>query len=84
MAAETGFSDQLRAAIGNSGLTRYVIAKAAGIHQTQLSRFMIGQRGLSIEGIDKICELIGARLVVDRNAKRPAQREPNKPKRKGK
>jgi hypothetical protein len=80
MAPKAGFSDQLRAAIAGSGLTRYAIAKVTGIHQSQLSRFMVGERGLSIEGIVKICELIGARLVVERQAKGRPVRLSNKTK----
>ena len=80
MAAKKGFSDQLRAAIDNSGLTRYAIAKATGTQQSQMSRFMAGERGLSIECIEKICELIGARLVVEHRVDQPAPRKQSKPK----
>jgi hypothetical protein len=69
-------------AIDHSGLTRYAIAKATGIHQSQLSRFMVGERGLSIEGIEKICDLIGARLVVEDRTKQPTRRKLNKGKEK--
>jgi transcriptional regulator with XRE-family HTH domain len=64
MTSKTGFSEQLRQAIARSGLSQYRLAKLSGIDQSQLSRFMNGERGLSIEGIEKICELIGARLAI--------------------
>ena len=65
MGKQPGFTDQLRQAIKQSGFSQYRLAKLSGTDQSQLSRFMHGERGLSIEGIERICELIGARLVVD-------------------
>jgi hypothetical protein len=65
------FSDQLRRAIEGSPKTRYVICKETGILQSVLSRFMHGKGGLSVEGIDRICESIGARLVAGDVAPQP-------------
>jgi transcriptional regulator with XRE-family HTH domain len=64
------FGDQLRRAIETCGLSRYAIWKATGIDQPTLSRFMRGKSGLTIESIDKICQLISARLIVPRKTKR--------------
>lgn len=64
------FQQQLLDAIERSGLSRYAISKATGIPQSQLSRFVHGQEGLSIESINSICELLGLRLVG------PAKRKP--------
>jgi len=75
MTTKIGFSTQLRQAIARSGLSQYRLAKLSGIQQSQLSRFMNGERGLSIEGIEKICELIGARLVVDIKPKQKQTRK---------
>ncbi len=72
MASQKTFPEQLRREINRSGMSLYAIAKATGIQKSQMSRFMSGERGLSIEGIEKVCTLIGLRLT-----------KVSKPKRKG-
>ncbi len=71
MTKPMGFIEQLRGAIAQSGISMYRLAQLSRIDQSQLSRFMRGERGLSIEGIEKICEIIGARLVIDSKPKAP-------------
>ena len=66
------FPDQMRRAIKRSGMSKYAIAKATGIQESQLSRFMSGERGLSIEGITAICDLLRLELV-QRNAGKPTK-----------
>jgi hypothetical protein len=63
--AKRKFSDDLRRAIGRSEKTRYRIGQETGIAESTLSKFVSGKGGLSLEGIDAICQSIGARLVVD-------------------
>ena len=63
-------SEQLRKAMERSGLSRYEIAKRAGIEQSSLSRFFSGERGLSQDAIDALCALLGLRLVGRRPRKR--------------
>jgi len=63
-------SDQLKAAIDASGLSRYAICKAIGMDQSVMSRFMAGTGGLSTEMTDKLCEFLGQHLVT---AKQPAK-----------
>ncbi len=58
-------SEQLREAIERCGKTRYQISKETGIEQAVLSRFVNRQAGMSWGSIDKLCECIGARLVLD-------------------
>jgi hypothetical protein len=67
----TSFSEQLRAAIRKSGWSGYAIAKETGIPQAQLSRFMNDKGGLQQSNIDKVCELIGAKLVAGKPARKP-------------
>ena len=62
-------SDQLRAAIDASGMSRYAICKAVGVDQAVMSRFMSGKGGLAQSTIDGIGELLGLWLVSD--AERP-------------
>jgi len=56
-------SDQLRAAVKHSTLSRYAICKAIALDQSAMSRFMRGERGLSLEVIDKLGLLLGLRLA---------------------
>jgi transcriptional regulator with XRE-family HTH domain len=55
-------SEQLRQAIAASGITRYEIAKATGVSQSTLSKFMLRQRGISIEAMDAVGLFLGLRL----------------------
>ena len=53
---------QLLAAIEDSGMTAYAIAKRAGTTQAVLRRFMLGQRDLRLETAAKIAEVLGLEL----------------------
>ena len=63
-------SDQLRAAINASELSRYRIGKELGIDEATLSRFMSGERGLRMSVLDKLSVFLGVRIVIDKQAKR--------------
>ena len=56
-------SDRIRQAIESSDVSRYAIAKATGIEESALSRFVNGKRGLSMEAIDTVAEYLGLELV---------------------
>jgi transcriptional regulator with XRE-family HTH domain len=56
-------SDQLRLAIAECGISRYRIAKETGIHESTLSRFCRGQRGLSTAALDTLADFLRLRLV---------------------
>ncbi|MHB1035127.1 MAG: hypothetical protein ACYC35_28750 [Pirellulales bacterium] len=64
-------TDQLRDAIDASGLTRYAIFRATGISQCTLSKFYLGQRGLSMEALNKLGQCLGLRIV----AKKPTAKK---------
>jgi transcriptional regulator with XRE-family HTH domain len=64
------FSDQLRRAILDSGLTRYVISRETGVAESVLSRFVRGERGLSTESIDPLMEFLGLEIRPRRKARR--------------
>lgn len=51
-------TDQLRQAIDDSGLTRYRIAQETGISEATLSKFYLGQRGLSMEALNALGECL--------------------------
>ena len=61
-------SEQLRAAIEDSGETRYAIAKATGIDQSVLSRFVNGERGLSLDAIDTLGDYLKLEIVRKRRS----------------
>ena len=55
-------SDRLKAAIEGSGLTRYAVAKAAGVAQITVDRFMEGTRDLRLATADKLAVALGLEL----------------------
>jgi transcriptional regulator with XRE-family HTH domain len=57
-------SDQIREAITASCVTRYVLARQAGIPESAISRFMSGKLGLSTSTLDKIAEVLGLQVRV--------------------
>jgi ribosome-binding protein aMBF1 (putative translation factor) len=62
-------TDVLKAAIEESGVSRYRIAMDTGILQTSLSRFMAGETSLRLDKADVLAEYLGLELVRKRKAK---------------
>ena len=50
--------DAICNAIEGSDKTRYRISKDTGISQTQLSRVMSGERGLSIDALERLADYL--------------------------
>jgi DNA transposition AAA+ family ATPase len=67
-------SDELREAVERSGLSRYSIWQQTGIDQGSLSKFMDGERGLGMESIDKLADLLGLHIVAKPEPRRPKGR----------
>jgi hypothetical protein len=65
-AKHSPISEQLRQVILDCGETRYAISKATGIGQDVLSRFIHGERGLSMEVLDKVGEYLGLGIAADK------------------
>jgi transcriptional regulator with XRE-family HTH domain len=63
MSKSKPLSDQLREAVRNSAHSRYQISQATGISQGNLSRFVHGTAGLSLDSLDLLCEYLGLRVV---------------------
>jgi plasmid maintenance system antidote protein VapI len=57
-------SDEVRDAVIASGMSRYAIAKALGVAESTMSRFVNGKGGLSMEYLDRLGELLGLHVVV--------------------
>ena len=65
-------SDELRQAVERSGVSRYSIWRQTGIDQGSLSKFMDGERGLGMESIDKLADLLGLHIcTADAEQRRP-------------
>jgi transcriptional regulator with XRE-family HTH domain len=59
-------SDQVRQAIKASGQSCYAIAKATGISESTLSRFMSGERGLPMKTLDRLGEYLELLIIQTR------------------
>ena len=69
----TPIAKQLIAAIRKAerqGITRYRIAKAAGVHQSQLSRLLAGEKRPRLDTAERIAEALGCevRLVPKKDS----------------
>jgi hypothetical protein len=61
------FSDQIRAAVDASELSRYRICKEIGISESTMSRFMAGKGGLSMGSLDPLASLLGLEIATKPN-----------------
>jgi transcriptional regulator with XRE-family HTH domain len=57
-------SDEIRDAVGASGMSRYAIAKALGVAESTMSRFMARKGGLSMEYLDRLATLLDLHIVT--------------------
>lgn len=56
--------DDIRSAIDASGKSRYRLWQETGISQGQLSQFMAGTKGLSVEALEKLAECLELEIVA--------------------
>ena len=54
--------DLIRRAVQDSGRTPYAVAQAAGVPQAVLSRFLRGERGVTLDTAEKLCRALGLDL----------------------
>jgi transcriptional regulator with XRE-family HTH domain len=66
--------ETIRQAIQASELTQREIARQVEIDQSQVSRFAHGERTLSAETLDELCELLGLELVPKRSPAKPKKK----------
>jgi transcriptional regulator with XRE-family HTH domain len=64
----TRVSDQLRRIIDDCGLSHSEIVEQTGIDKGTLSKFMHGERGLSMKALDRLGQCLG--LTVNMRRKR--------------
>ena len=62
-------TDQLRQAIDDSGMTRYRIAQETAISEATLSKFYLGQRGLSMEALNALGDYLELTIIMERKPK---------------
>ena len=62
-------SDQIRAAVEASGLSRYRIAKQLGIAESTMSRFMAGS-GMETEHLDALADLLDLNLAPRKRSRK--------------
>lgn len=70
MAIRTTLSEQLRPLIEQSGMSRYRICKRIGLAESAMSRFMSGERGLSMEVLDRLFPLLELRIVAAQRSRK--------------
>lgn len=63
--ANQDVTEQLREAIRKSRLSLHGISRVSGIGADRLSRFVRGERGLSLEAVERLCRALKLRLVRD-------------------
>ncbi|GAB5444703.1 MAG: hypothetical protein Fues2KO_50520 [Fuerstiella sp.] len=56
--------EQLRGAIEASEKSRYRIARETGISESQLSRFMTGEKGLSPDAMEKVADCLNLEFIL--------------------
>ena len=61
-------SDQIRAIVDASGMSRYRICREIDITQASMSRFMNGKGGLSLATLDRLAALLRLSIVAERSA----------------
>jgi plasmid maintenance system antidote protein VapI len=64
------FSDELRRAVDECGMTRYRLCKELNIAESTLSRFMSGERGLTMKCLDRLAELLDLHIAASRRPKK--------------
>jgi hypothetical protein len=65
----TDIIGQLRAAIEACCESRYALSCKSGVQQSAMSRFMSGERGLSLESAARLAEVLGLELRPKRSRK---------------
>ena len=61
---------QICHAIESNGQTRYAISKATGIPQSQLSRLMAGESGLSIDSLERLVNHLNLEIIIRRKRRK--------------
>lgn len=72
MDAKDDIEKQLRDAIAASGQSLNQLGHAASVNDGQLSRFVRGERTLTLETVGRLCKVLGLRFCSDAAESSPA------------
>ena len=61
---QSKLSDQVRKAASECGISQYALSRVTGIDKAAMSRFISGERGLSIENLDALADVLNLRIVA--------------------
>ena len=68
--------DEIRKAIKASNKTRYRLSKETGIVQSQLSRLMSGEKGVSLDNLERLADALDLEIVIrPKRARKSAMRK---------
>ncbi len=70
----------IKQAVSKSGLSLSELARKSGVDQAAISRFMLGQRTLTLKSAAKLFDVLNLEVVEGRGAEQP-ETEPRAPKR---
>ncbi|MCP3903274.1 MAG: helix-turn-helix transcriptional regulator [Planctomycetes bacterium] len=56
--------DTLRRAVEKSDESRYRIAHGSGVAASQLARLVSGERGLSVESVERLSDYLGLEIII--------------------
>jgi hypothetical protein len=82
---ETGLIGQLKEAIQASGKSLYRLGKESTVGPDRLSRFMRGERSLTLDAAEKLCDVLRLKLVpvpseqAEAPEAAPKKRRPRRP-----
>lgn len=62
--------DEIRRAIKASDKSRYRLSKETSIPESQLSRLMTGEKGLSFDALERLVEALDLEIVIQKKSKR--------------
>lgn len=60
--------DAIRRAVETSGKTRYRIAKESGVSAAQLSRLVNGERGMTVDTIERLADYLDLQITIEPKA----------------
>ena len=63
MAPVLAIVEQIREALQNSGRSLRELARTLDVNHSQLSRFARGERGLALETLDKLADVLGIEIT---------------------
>jgi plasmid maintenance system antidote protein VapI len=62
-------SEQLRSFIRQSGLSAYALARVSDVDRAQISRFIRGERALTLPAVDRLCKVLQLELRQSRRTR---------------